>query len=385
MKILVATVCSLLASASAAMAQAPPAAAPVVPQAETSGVLPMAPVTARWIYVLDSWTSGARVFDGDTGKMKGLVDVSNLGDIGFDPLGRYYYASETIWSKTDRGIRQDLVSIWDKTTLKLLGEVPVPGRLLGGTTTANFAVSTNGKLAFVYALAPSSSVHVVDLDKRKLQQTVQLPGCAAIFPDGADSLGALCADGTMATISITDGKSKVARTAPFFDAEEDPVFDIIPVDRARERAVFLSYTGKIYTAALGATPKIDAPFSIQVAGGLHPAVAAPLDVNWVPGGSQPLAVDYVNNRLYVLMHVGEQWSHKEPGAEVWVVDLATHKVVQRHSTPGKAMNIQVSQEASPLVYLSGDMKVWVLDGATLESKKTIEHTGGGTLFVWDRS
>jgi len=283
-------------------------------------------------------------------------------------------------------VRQDMVSVYDTQTLKLQGEIPLPGRLLGGTAVSNFAISGDGKLGFVYALQPSSSVHVVDLEKRKLQQTVQLPGCAAVFPAGAGGVAALCSDGSMAMVSFSGGKATVSHTAPFFSATTDPVFDTVPVDHAKSQATFLSYTGKVYSATLGATPQISAPWSIQAAGGVREAAAAPLDVNWVPGGRQPFAVDYVAGRLYVLMHVGEQWSHKADGEEVWVVDLAKHKVVLRHPTPGKVSNIQVSQEGKPLVYVDGgEGKVWVLEGDTLETKYTLDHGGSGALFFSDAS
>lgn len=373
-----------LAGASQASAQVAPAGpAPAVPQAEVSDIATMPATTSRWVYVLAGFgQQGVRVFDGESGKMQGTVQVANLGAIGLDPLGRNYYVAETMWSKVTRGTRQDMVTVYDAKSLKLVTEIAIPGRLLGGTNLSNFAVSSNGKLAFVYNMTPSSSVEVVDLEKRKHQQTVQLPGCAALFPNGADGVSALCADGAMATIAFAAGKATVTRSAPFFPAATDPVYDEVVVDHAGGTAVFLSYTGKVYSVTLGATPQFAPAWSLQAAAGLHEAAAAPLDVNWIPGGRQPFAVNHKTGRLYVLMHVGEQYTHKEAGEEIWVVDMASHKVVARHATPGKVTSIQVSQEATPLVYVSGDSaRTWILDGATLEPKYTLEHTGGGNLFV----
>ena len=86
------------------------------------------------------------------------------------------------------------------------------------------------------------------------------------------------------------------------------------------------------------------------------------------------------------MHIGEQWSQKEAGQEIWVVDGATHKVLGRHPTPGKVTNIQVSQEAKPVVYVSGgEGKIWMLDGETMESKTDLDRVGGGTLYVVEPS
>ena len=40
----------------------------------------------------------------------------------------------------------------------------------------------------------------------------------------------------------------------------------------------------------------------------------PMDVNWMPGGRQPIAVHHATGRIYVLMHMGEYWSEYEPAA-----------------------------------------------------------------------
>jgi methylamine dehydrogenase heavy chain len=389
--ILVGVATAVLATAAAAQTQSPPppAAAASVPQAEVSDVAVLPPASRRWVYASGGFgLSGVRIFDGDSGKMKGLIQVPSLGALALDPQGRHYYVAETIWTKITRGTRQDMVSIYDANTLKLVSEVSIPNRLLGGTSTQNFTVSNDGKLAFVYNMLPSSSVQVVDLEKRKLRQTVELPGCAALFASGPDGVSALCSDGSMASVTFgKGGKATVSHTAPFFSANTDPVFDNVVVDRTKNVATFISYTGKVFTAALGVSPKVEAPWSIQAAAGLREGVAAPLDVNWTPGGRQPFAVDRVTGRIYVLMHVGEQWSHKEPGEEIWVVDIATRKVISRHPTPGKVGNIQVSQEATPQVYVSGgqDGRVWILDGTTLETKYNLERAGGGALFVVEPS
>jgi methylamine dehydrogenase heavy chain len=384
-----ATLLGCLSATAYAQPAPAPAAAAAIPQAEVSDVAIVPPATPKWVYISGGFgMAGVRIFDGESGKlkMKGLVQVPSLANIGLDPLGHAYYVSETIWSKGNRGIRQDMVSIYDTEHLKLQAEIPVPGRLLGGTTLNNFVVSTNGKLGFVYTLAPSSSINVVDLEKRKFQQTVQLPGCAALFAAGADGVAALCADGSMATVTFAAGKPTVTHTAPFFSTDKDPIFDQVVVDRKQNVATFITYTGKIYTATLGASPQISGPWSIQTAAGLKDAVAAPLDVNWIPGGRQPLAINRVTGLIYVLMHVGEQWSQKEAGQEIWVVDGASHKVLSRHATPGKVTSIQVSQEAKPMVYVGGgEGKVWMLDGETMESKSDIERVGGGSMYVVEPS
>ena len=53
--------------------------------------------------------------------------------------------------------------------------------------------------------------------------------------------------------------------------------------------------------------------------------AADRKASWRPGGMQHLSVHAASGRLYSLMHVGGECSHKDPGTEVWVYDLASRK------------------------------------------------------------
>jgi methylamine dehydrogenase heavy chain len=119
---------------------------------------------------------------------------------------------------------------------------------------------------------------------------------------------------------------------------------------------------------------------MQVAAGMREPKNAPLEVDWLPGGREPFALNRVTGRLYVLMHMGEQWSHKEGGEEIWVVDLASHKIIARHKAPAKIANIQVSQEAKPLIYVTApDGKLMILDEDASDTKRSVERAGGVIL------
>ena len=363
----------------------PPLPASGVPEAEEATTATMPLPTPRWAFIRGSYgMQGTRVFDGDTGKMRGEVDTSARSDMAIDPAGLYYYVSESIWTKGNRGTRQDMVSIYDSRTQKLVSEVSIPGRLIVGGRKQNFIVSNDGKLGFVYNLQPSSSVNVVDLVKHKFVRTIELPGCAALFPTPDNGFSALCADGSMATVEM-GAKPKITHTASFFSASEDPIFEIGIVDKKNGDAVFVSYTGLVYQVKLGAEPQIAKPWSIQQAAGLHAGATAPLDVNWYPGGRQPIAVNHATGQLYVLMHVGEYWSQKDAGDEIWKIDLATHKVVKRHELKTGAENIEVTQDAKPLIFVNEDKgKTWVIDAETMEDKRSMEHAGGGVIAVLEQ-
>jgi methylamine dehydrogenase heavy chain len=184
-----------------------------------------------------------------------------------------------------------------------------------------------------------------------------------------------------------DGKKPtIMRSEAFFNAVEDPIFDTSILDPKTGKATFLSYSGLITPVTLGATPKIDAAWSVQAAAGMRKGTYTPMDVNWMPGGRQPIAVHNASGRIYLLMHKGEYWSEYEPAEEIWVLDGNTHKLIKRQALPedvtGKPVNIAVSQDTAPLVFVSdGSGHTWVLDAATLEKKRMMDNSGGGILYV----
>ena len=186
----------------------------------------------------------------------------------------------------------------------------------------------------------------------------------------------------MVTVSTAGAKPAISRSAPFFSATGDPIFDNFAYDKAKGEVVFLTYTGLIYTAKMGTVPKLSEPFSIQTAAGVPPGETKPLLANWYPGGAQPMALHRASGHLFVLMHLGEFWSHKAPAGEIWDIDLATKKVVKRVSLDEPATIIEVTQEAEPKVVVSGESgTVHILDAKTWEEKFKLEKAGGGVITV----
>lgn len=372
----------------ATAAQAAPAAeTDAVPEAETSDVMTIPPPKPTWFFVDGGWDmAGTSIFDGETGKMKGMVETRRLADFAIDPFGKYYYVSETIWSKGDRGTRQDMVSVYDSQTLNLVTEIPLPGRILIGSRKNNFIISDDGKTAYIYDFSPASGVNIVDLAKRKFVTAIELPGCASLMPNPGVGFSALCSDGSLATVAIKGTKADITHSAPFFSATDDPIFDNFTYDKRKKETTFLTYTGQIFQAKLGATPTIAAPFSIQAAAGIRPGETKPLELNWYPGGRQPMALHRPSGHLFVLMHMGEYWTHKASGTEVWEVDLATQKVVKRRALKEPMNNIEVSQTDKPLLFMNGEeASAIVIDLATGEEKHKIERAGGSTITVADPS
>lgn len=385
-----AAIAGLLAAGSAsAQAAAPPSA----PAGDPNGLEPevpythkLPPITPHWGFVRGTWENpGTRIWDGDTGKMLGLVQTTRWSDLALDPKKRFIYVAETIWTKINRGTRQDYVAVYDPVTLNLLAEIPLPGRLIIGAMNNNFVISDDGKTGFVYNFSPAASVNVVDLEKRKLARVVELPGCASMVPVAGVGFSALCSDGTLATVSLTGKAPVTTHSQPFFNAADDPIFDSFVHDRAKGEVVLLTYTGLIRTAKLGATPSIGAPFSIQAAAGLRPGETKPLDINWMPGGRQLMALHGRTGMLYVLMHRGEYWTQKEDGEELWVVNMATRKVVKRLPLKERASHVAVTQDDKPLLFLTGgeEGEVQVIDATSFESKQTIKRGGAGVISLFE--
>jgi methylamine dehydrogenase heavy chain len=377
--------------AAPALAQQPPnltspAGSATIPQAEVPSVGTLGDVQSHWVFVnRGNGQDGTRIFDGDSGKMMGMVNMYGQDSFAFDPLGRNFYVAQTQWTKTDRGTRQDMLLAYDVHTLKLTAEVPIPGRMLIGNRTHNLVITDDGKHALIYNMQPSSSVNVVDLEKKKMEQKIELPGCATLLVIPSGGFSALCSNGTLATVSM-DGKPAITRSAQFFSATEDPIYDTSIIDQKTGNATFLTYSGMIVPVELGATPKIGQGWSVQVAAGMRKETYSAMDVNWMPGGRQPIAVHNASGRIYLLMHMGEYWSEYEPAQEIWVLDGNSHKLIGRHALPddvaGKVVNIAVSQDSNPLIFVSdGSGNTMVLDSATFQKKRTMTNSGGGILYV----
>jgi methylamine dehydrogenase heavy chain len=376
-----------LGSAQAQTATAAP------PSGDPNGLQPEEPythklpaITPHWGFLRGGWDNpGTRLWDGDTGKMLGLVQTTRWSDLALDPKKKFIYVAETIWTKINRGTRQDYVAVYDPVTLNLVSEIPLPGRLIIGAMNNNFVISDDGKTGFVYNFSPAASVNVVDLEKRKMAGVVELPGCASMVPVAGVGFSALCSDGTMATVKLGGKAPVITHSKPFFNAAEDPIFDAYVHDRAKGEAVFLTYTGLIRTAKLGAEPVIGDSFSIQAAAGLRPGDTKPLDINWMPGGRQMMALHGKTGMLYVLMHRGEYWTQKEHGEEIWAVNMATRKVVKRVPIKERAGYIAVTQDDKPLIFLTGSDEgtALVLDAATFEQKQEIKRGGSGVISLFE--
>jgi methylamine dehydrogenase heavy chain len=334
------------------------------------------------------------IFDADTGKMEGSIPAGYVSNLAIAPDNSRFYVSETYWTHGARGTRQDLVSIYDAKTLNLLKEISLPGRALVEKM-QNFDINASGSRAYVYVMMPVASVVWVDLKAQAVGGTVEIPGCALVFPWGNDGFSSLCGDGSLASVTIpAAGPAKVTHTKSFFDANSDPIFENSFVDRATGKAIFISYTGLVYPAQLGADTKVSEPWSIQKAAGYAPAGTGVQELAWRPGGDQVAAYHKASGKLFVLMHPGNYWTHKHGGTEIWVLDTKTHTLLLRiplRPVPSSGLgwdpvpyytSIGVSQDAKPLLYLlNPEGNDVVLDGTTGAELRKIEFAAGDWVSV----
>ena len=384
----------VVGSLAAASLLAAPCPASTIVATEASDVATLAPNPPHRFFTGGFRQQAFTIFDGDNGKMEGNIPSGYVPNLAIAPDNSQFYVSETYWNHGARGKREDLVSIYDAKTLNLVKEITLPGRALVSKK-QNFDVSASGSRAYVYLMMPVSSVVWVDLKKQQVGGTVEIPGCALVFPWGEQGFSSLCGDGSLASAVVpASGPAKITHTQPFFDAGNDPIFDNGFVDRATGKAIFVSYTGLVYEAKLSADTTVNAPWSIQKAAGYAAAGTGVQELAWRPGGSEMAAYHKASGKLFVLMHPGNYWTHKHGGTEVWVLDTKTHALVSRfplRAVPSSGLgddavpfysNIGVSQDAKPLLYLLNEEgNDVVLDAATGAQLRKIEFAGGNTVSV----
>jgi len=331
---------------------------PVLP-VEESDTAVLTPGGPHRVLTLPGFTStaGAIVEGGDEQlKVLGSVPTPVNASIALSRDGSKIYVGETYWSRGNRGDRADLLSVYDARTLNLEKEIPIPDRLHVVAKVGQMGLSDDDKLAYVYALMPSSTAHVVDLAAGKLMTSVDLAGCALVYPYGPRGFASICGDGTIATATVPAGgvgEAKVSFSPKFFDPDADPLFENSIVDRTTGEGWFLSYSGKIYPAKLGATPKIEKPWSVNEAADLPVAGTGVQELAWRPGGGQLMALHRATKRLYIVMHMGNYWTQKKGGPEVWILDATTKRLVRRVPLAAPVKSIAVTQDDKPILFAFG--------------------------------
>jgi methylamine dehydrogenase heavy chain len=328
-----------------------PVAALAAPPDEAAKVksLPKTP-SAHWVWVNDivfpHMVSGkAMLVDGDTGNFLGELDTGfGSMHIVLSQDGQVIYSPETYFSRGTRGERTDVVTLYDPSHLAPIGEIVVPPKRSSNMPMmANVQLTDDGRFLLIYNFTPAQSITVVDTRTRKFAGELETSGCALAFPTGPRSFFSLCADGALlhTTLDESGHAGKTERTEPLFDVDKDPVTE--KGVRVGDTWYFVSFGGTIYPIKV-----VQGALQLQKTWSL--LSEAERAQKWRPGGLQQLAAHSGSNRLYSIMHQGPPETHKDPGREVWVYDLARRARVQKITMQHDSGSIQVSRDAHPLLF-----------------------------------
>jgi len=363
-------VAALLAAALPAMAAAP-VPAPLQPERATAEKL--GPPKPHWFFVYDSnflgyLDSKVYLFDGDTGSMLGMLSTGTWGNaVEFAPNFSAIYVPEMYYSRGSRGDRTDIVAIYDTTELKNVGEVIIPAkRATGVPHRAYQGLSDDGRFMYVDNMTPATSVSVVDVVARKFIEEIEISGCNLVYPVGNRAFASLCGDGTLQVVTLDDAghlKSR-AHSDKFFDPDKDPVTE--KASRWGNTWLFFSFNGFVHPVTFeDGKPKPGKPWSLFS--------DEERTANWKSGGLQFNAVHQGLNRLFVVVHQGGPYGHKDPGKNVWTYDLKTSKRLATYPLIADVSSIGVTKDAAPLLIGTDPATpaVYVYDGLTGAHERTI--------------
>jgi methylamine dehydrogenase heavy chain len=351
----IAMLAALLASlgASAAIAE---------PEPEPIGVVRSLPERPgpHWFWLTDLILHRTALFDADSGDMLGSISGGTAG-VGFivapifSPDRKEIYIAESYYSRGVRGDRTDVVTVYDARTLQPQHEIPIPPkRAEYYPGNAANALSDDGRFLAVFNLTPMTSLSIVDVQARRFVAEVQTPGCSLVYAAGPRRFFMLCANGSALTVTLDDeGREQaVARTAQFFDANKDPLTE--KAVRRGNEWLFVSFEGQVRAVDVsGPELRFAEPWSL--------VDDADRGASWRVGGGQHLALHAASGRLYALMHQGAPDTHKNPGTEVWVYDLAAKRRVQRIEVTNPLLSFVGQQLGLEKRGRSGRFAGWLLE------------------------
>lgn len=351
---------------------------PKMPEPLSNVVLPDRPSRAHWVWLNDLQNglyARSILFNADTGSILGMIDTGWEGiKLDFPKTGNEIYNHAMYMSRGYRGERTDAITAYDRHTLKPLREFVVPAKAIRGWPDANHtALSDDGRFMWIQFFTPASSIGVADLSGNRYVGEIETSGCSHVMAAGARQMFTLCGDGSALAITIgDDGRETARRRYPgLFDPDKD-LLDASGT-RSGDTWYFVSYRGEVHQVQVG-----DGQLRF---GPAWPVTEKIGPMTWVPGPiMQPLAIHDGKKSLYVLMHPSDLMPkgggidfHRGEGSEVWVFDLDRKKRIKRMALKHPGTALAVSQDATPLVYVSAlyHFVVTVYDEASGQAKVDI--------------
>ncbi len=301
-----------------------PLAADVQPEAMGQVERLAQPFHAHWVWTTDLVLERAALMDLDSGRFLGLIN-GGFGTVTplFPTRRPEIYIPATYYARRTHGDRTDVLEIYDATTLSHLAEVPLPPkRATNAVALGHSALSDDDRFVAVYNWTTGQSLSIVDAEQRRFTAEIATPGCSLVYAAGPRRFFSLCGDGAALSITLDDEGHEAGRvrSEPFFDPQTDPVTE--KAVRSGNQWLFASFEGKVYPVDVsGPEIRFGEVWSLVPEG--------ERGGQWRIGGLQHSAVHQKSGRFYTLMHRGGPDTHKDPGEEVWIYDLASHHRLER--------------------------------------------------------
>ena len=323
------------------------------PPPEGVRVRELGPIQPHWVFLISpagvdsELATKIEVVDGDSLQLLGMITGGMLGTGALAPDHKSIFMTETFYSRGVRGDRTDVATTYDARRLAPAREVIIPPKrqLHIPPDVSALGVTSDGRFLLAANLTPATSMTVVDLQSNKFLGEIQTSGCTGALLSGPRQFQSLCGDGAMLTIDFDDsGKATGSKRMgkPFFDPEKDPVFSVPAV--FGKTAYFVSYHGMIHPVDWSAEPAAaGAPWSMLT--------DQERKDGWRPGGYQPMAAYAPGKLIYVLMHRGGEWTHKQAGIEVWAFSAESKKRMDRIVLPRPGADVYVSQDRDPRMFV----------------------------------
>ena len=338
--------------------------------ADTIGqtVLPF-PAEPHRAFVVDvefeSFVAGRiTVVDPDAKRVLGMVPTGFAAPSALSHDGKLIFAADIWYSRGTRGVRTDVLTAWDTSTLSPAWEVLIPNKR-AESLTQRYGLKSSGddRFVYVYNFTPSTSVTVVDTQAKAVATEIAIPGCVLNYPVGNRRFASLCGDGTLQVVTLNDQGQETARSrTPFFDPN---------AEKLNERAVNVGDT-YYFTTTLGTIRPVDfSGAAPKVLPSWSLTTEAEKKAGWAPGGWQLMAVSPKLNRLYVLMHdAHEPMKWEDPSTLIWAFDLKTQKKIATLEAPVPVWSMQATGDDKPLL-LGADVE----GGLQVFDLTSNQHTG----------
>jgi len=327
----------------------------------------------------------AYLIDGDAGELKGTLILSK-----FSPAIRPHMSQNTIYSygsyysRNYYGDREDVVLIFDASTTKPIGEIPLPPKSAGIGHSGMIALLKEEFLG-VWNINPATSFSVTNVKTRQFVTEIATPGCAMIYPT-QDGYIMPCTDGTVQYIELTAEGFEAERTRSevFFNAMVDPILDYsVPT---ADGWMFMSMDGLIFEVTVSnGRVMVTEPWSV------NPITNGELDVNgvarlndddWRIGGRQAFAYNAETGYLMTVMHKGGgQETFEDAGTEIWAFNTKTQRRGYRLEADGSDTfsSVQLTPDAEPLMVVSGDGGIRIYNAASGKLLRELDKISGSLI------